>query len=104
MKALVPTRSLAALLFVGFLDLVTTMYLHLNGLMVELNPIMRFFLIQNEWLFAAVKTATLVVAWGVMVWYARTNKEFVRQACAWGAGAYVAIWSTWFMAGHFLLR
>lgn len=64
---------------------------------------MRYFLIRNEWAFAGVKTATLVIAWAVMVWYARTNREFVRVACTWAAVAYVAIWTSWFAAGHFLL-
>lgn len=104
MKALMPTRSLALLLAIGFLDLFTTLWLHVNGMMVELNPIMRYFLLKDEWVFVLVKSATLFGAWGVLVWYAKQNREFVRRSCLWASGAYVALWVVWFSVGHFVLN
>ena len=72
-------------------------------MMVELNPIMRYFLLQSEWTFALVKAVTLLGAWGVLAWYARQNREFVRMACTWGSVGYVALWTMWFTAGHLIL-
>ena len=103
MRAILPTRSLGVLMFIGFLDLFTTLWLHVNGMMVELNPIMRYFLLQSEWTFALVKAVTLLGAWGVLAWYARQNREFVRMACMWGSVGYVALWTMWFTAGHLIL-
>ncbi|MCB8933315.1 MAG: DUF5658 family protein [Fimbriimonadaceae bacterium] len=73
-------------------------------MMVELNPIMRYFLLRDEWAFVLVKSATLFGAWGVLVWYAKTNREFVRRSCLWASGAYVALWVVWFSVGHFVLN
>jgi hypothetical protein len=64
-----------------------------------MNPLMRVFIERGEWQFAAVKGATLIVAWAAMVWYCKVNRQFVRQACMLGSAAYVTIWSTWFLAG-----
>ena len=67
---------------------------------VELNPIMRVFISQSEWLFAAVKAITLLATWVALAWYARSNLKFVRQACLWGSAAYLFIWVTWFVAAR----
>jgi hypothetical protein len=96
---LMPTRALALLMGIGVLDLISTAYLHAHGLIVELNPLMRPLIEHSEFTFAAVKGMTLLVAYAVMVWYARTNLAFVRRVCTWGSGAYLLIWVVWFLKG-----
>lgn len=95
-RRIFPTRTLAVLMFIGFLDLFATALLHAQGLIVELNPIMRPLIERSEWLFGIVKAMTLISAWVAMAWYARVNRPFVRLACLWGSIAYLAIWSIWF--------
>ncbi len=89
------------LLAIGFVDLVSTALLHANGLIIELNPIMRPLIETSEWLFAFVKGMTLVVAWLCMLRYAETHLDFIRKACLFGSGAYFLIWLTWFISGTF---
>jgi len=84
---------------IGFLDLLVTAVLHANGLIVELNPLMKVFIEKSEWLFVAVKAATLVAAWYVMVSYAKVNLAFVRKASLTGSIIYVTIWTAWFTFG-----
>jgi len=97
-KALLPTRAMALLLGIGFVDLIATAVLHSQGKIVELNPLMKPFIEHSEWLFSAVKAATLIAAWIVMARYAKHNLDFVRKACAVGAIAYMVIWTSWFFA------
>ena len=99
METALPTRSIALLLGIGFIDLITTAILHANGLIVEMNPLMRGILARSEWLFALVKGATLIAAWVVMAQYARTHLAFVRKVCLWGSGIYLSVWLFWFVAG-----
>lgn len=96
MTVIFPTKSVFALMTIGLVDLVSTAMLHSKGMIVELNPLMRVFITQSEWLFAFVKGLTIGVAWATMAWYARQNKEFVGKACTVGSAAYVLIWCTWF--------
>ena len=98
MQALVPTRSLAVLLFIGFADLISTAVLHQRGLIQEMNPVMRIVIDQSEWLFVLVKGLTLVASWFVLAKYAKTNLSFVRNACWMGSGVYVMLWLSWFVA------
>lgn len=98
---LFPTRALALLLAIGFIDLVATAVMHQNGMIIELNPIMRPLIERSEWLFAFVKGMTLVTAWVALVWYAQHNRDFVRKACVMGSAAYMTIWTAWFLVGHF---
>lgn len=93
-----PSRALALLLAIGFIDLFATAILHSAGLIVELNPLMRPLIESHELLFAAVKGTTLISAWAVMAWYAQHNLSFVRQACLIGSAAYVGIWCSWFFS------
>jgi hypothetical protein len=88
-----PTKSMVALL-------VSTAVLHSKGMIVELNPLMRGFINQSEWLFAFVKGLTIGVAWGTMVWYAQQNKAFVNKACTYGSVAYLLVWTTWFFGAR----
>jgi uncharacterized membrane protein len=83
---------------IGLIDLVMTAWLHANGLIVELNPLMRGFIEHGEWLFVLVKGGTLVAAWWVMASYARKNLDFVRKICIAGSTVYVVIWLSWFLA------
>lgn len=99
MTTMFPTKSLIALLLIGTIDLITTAVLHSKGMIVEMNPIMRFFILQSEWLFAFVKGLTIGVAWVTLAWYAQQNKQFVARACTWGSAAYVGLWLVWFVAG-----
>lgn len=84
---------------IGFTDLIATAVLHSQGLIVELNPIMRPLIERNEWLFAAVKGATLLLAYFVMAKYCQTHREFVRRAALAGSLAYAVIWTVWFATG-----
>ena len=99
MPSLFPTRAIGLLMLIGFADLISTAMLHQRGLIVELNPVMRHFLDQGEWLFILVKGATLVTAWFALCWYSRHNKKFVRTACLWASGAYMTVWVSWFTIG-----
>ena len=101
LKKLFPTRALLLLLGIGFLDLVVTAVLHSQGLIVELNPLMKPFIERSEWLFAFVKALTLVAAWAAMVWYAKNNLDFVRKTSLVGAGAYTLIWTVWFVGATY---
>jgi hypothetical protein len=81
---------------IGFTDLLVTAVLHAKGLIVELNPLMRVFIDQSEWLFAIVKGATLILGWVTLAWYAKTNPQFVRKVCLGGSVAYLTLWVAWF--------
>lgn len=100
MKTAFPTLSLVLLLAIGVVDLITTAVLHAHGQIVELNPLMNFFISRSEWLFAFVKGLTIGIAWGTLAWYAKSNLAFVNKACWVGAGAYVVIWLTWFLSAR----
>lgn len=100
MKALAPTRSLLLLMTIGFVDLAVTAWLHAQGQIVELNPLMRPLIEESEWLFGVVKAATLLGAWFVMASYARVNLQFVRRAAIWGSIVYALVWTIWFVASH----
>lgn len=95
-----PTWALGLLMAIGLIDLLSTALLHRAGLIVELNPIMRVFISQSEWLFAFVKGLTLGGAWGAMAWYARTDLRFVHRAALFGSAAYVALWCGWFFGSR----
>ncbi len=97
-KKILPTRALALLMGIGFIDLFMTAILHSQGRIVELNPVMRPLIEQGEWLFALVKGATLVAAWIVMARYAKHNMDFVRKACIAGSAVYLVVWTSWFFA------
>jgi hypothetical protein len=90
------------LMVIGFVDLVVTAVLHANGLIVELNPIMKFFIERSEWLFALVKGLTLIAAWWALRWYSDHNLPFVRKAALWGSAAYAFVWTTWFFGAMFM--
>lgn len=101
MKAVFPSRAVALLMAIGFADLLATALLHRMGLIVELNPLMRPLLERSEFLFAAVKGATLVTTWVFLCVYAKTNRPFVRLAAIGGSAAYLALWVAWFTVGTF---
>lgn len=98
-RRILPTRAIGLLMAIGFVDLVVTAVLHAQGLIVELNPIMRVFIERSELLFAAVKGLTLFLAWAAMTSYAAVNVAFVRKAAFAGSAAYVTLWCAWFFAG-----
>ena len=98
-RLLFPTRAIALLLLIGFVDLAVTAVLHAQGQIVELNPLMRVFIERSEWLFVFVKSATLVAGWFGMVAYARVNRDFVRKASLACSGLYLPIWTVWFVFG-----
>jgi hypothetical protein len=94
-----PSRALLLLIVVAALDLLSTAVLHSLGFITELNPLMRPLIERSEWLFAAVKGATIVGLYLVMRWYGVANRRFVRLASLGGVVAYVCIWSVWFASG-----
>ena len=95
-----PSRAMFLLLFVGLVDLVSTAVLHAQGLIVEMNPLMRPLIERSEWLFVAVKGMTLLLAWAVMWKHAPTNMKFVRNASILGTVGYLTIWCTWFFGAR----
>ena len=97
-RLVVPSRSLVVLVSIGLIDLIVTAVLHAYGLIVELNPIMRPFIEQSEWLFVLVKGSTLIIAWCVMAPYAKVNRLFVRRVSNAGIAAYMVIWLSWFLS------
>ena len=99
LQTILPTRAIALLVGIGFIDLVTTAILHANGSIVEMNPLMRAFLVQSEWLFVLVKGSTLVAAWWVMAIYSRQHLAFVRKTCLIGSAVYLLVWLMWFTVG-----
>lgn len=100
MKAIAPSRGILLLMAIGFLDLFTTAWLHAQGQIVELNPLMRPLIEQSEWLFAFVKALTLVAAWVFMAQYAKVNRIFVRNVCVGGSVLYVIVWTVWFVGSR----
>lgn len=100
LKSLFPTRALLLFLTIGMVDLVSTAWLHANGLIVELNPLMRAALAYGEGFFVLVKGLTLAALWVVMLQHARKDLTFVRKACTCGAAAYVGLWCVWFFAAR----
>lgn len=98
-RTLFPTRAIALLLAIGFVDLVMTAVLHAGGQIVELNPLMKVLIERSEWLFVLVKSTTLVGAWFAMASYAKVNRHFVRKAAFLGSGLYMLIWTVWFTFG-----
>ncbi len=81
------------LLAIGLLDLIATVFLHAQGKIEELNPVMAPLLAGGEWQFAAVKAATLGLAWILLVHQAKSAPKQVRRACLFGCGAYLALLS-----------
>lgn len=94
-----PTRAIGLILLIGIIDLISTAVLHANGMIVEMNPLMRGFINRSEWLFVAVKGFTLVVGWFMLAYYSRANINFVRRACIFGSLAYLGVWLVWFVHG-----
>ncbi len=88
------------LLMIGLIDLISTAALHAQGLIVEMNPVMRPLIERSEWLFVAVKGMTLLLAWAVMWKHAPVNLKFVRNASLVGSAVYVGIWCTWFFSAR----
>ena len=99
MKRYFPSVPLLVLLSIGLIDLILTSVLHAQGLIVELNPVMRPIIEQSEWLFAFVKGATLVAAYLVMMKYMDRHKNYIDKVATIGWIAYIATWTVWFMRG-----
>lgn len=99
MRTVFGLTSLFILMAIGTVDLIATAVLHAQGKIVELNPVMKVFIEQSEWLFAFVKGLTLLAAFFTMRSYMKKNRQFVHRACVAGSVAYVAIWSVWFVRG-----
>jgi len=98
-RALFPTRALAALLAIGLLDLVATAILHAQGQIEELNPVMAPVIAGGEWRFVAVKSATLAFAWLILARRAKDAPTQVRRACLWGCAAYLCLLGGAFLSG-----
>ena len=88
MRTLFPSRALALLLGIGLLDLVATALLSARGLVEERNPAMAPLLAHGVAPFVAVKTATLLAAWLLLV---RQERRTMRRACLWGSALYAAL-------------
>ena len=104
MKAILPTRALALLIGIGFIDLIVTAVLHDRNLITEMNPLRRIFITRSELLFAFVKGSTLVAAWWLMARYAMRSEQnlaFVRKCSLVGSATYMFVWTSWFLIGTF---
>lgn len=99
MKRYFPSVPLLVLLSIGFVDLVLTAVLHAQGLIVELNPVMRPIIETSEWLFAFVKGATLAAAYLVIMKYMDRHKAYIDKVATIGWIAYVGTWTVWFLRG-----
>jgi len=100
-RAILPTRAIGLLMFIGFADLLATAIMHEMGMITELNPLMKPLIEQSELLFSAVKAMTLILAWWMMARHAQKNLAFVRRAALAGSFTYLFVWVTWFLVGHF---
>ncbi len=100
-RAIMPTRAIGLLMFIGFADLFATAIMHEMGMITELNPLMKPLIEQSELLFSGVKALTLVLAWWMMAKHAQKNLAFVRRAALAGSVTYLVVWVTWFLVGHF---
>lgn len=99
MRIAFPSRTIMLLLGIGILDMIVTAVLHAQGLIVEMNPLMKVFIERSEWLFVFVKSLTLVCGWLALAWYFKQNENFVRKVCVAASGAYVGVWIVWFTLG-----
>ena len=97
-QKLFPVPAIAALMAIGFIDLISTAVLHSHGLITELNPLMKPLIETSEWLFVAVKGATLVLAWLLMLKTVPSQRAFVNRAAWIGCALYASIWTVWFFA------
>ncbi len=97
-REILPNKSLILLILIGLVDLVATAMLHAQGLIVELNPVMKPVIEHSEWSFALVKGATLLIAYLTMAQYARQNSVFVGLVSKIGIVLYTGIWLIWFHA------
>ena len=100
LRSAFPTRAIALLMAIGFVDLFVTAVLHANGMIVELNPLMKIFIEKSEWLFGIVKAGTLVAAWVALTSYSKVNLDFVRKASLTGSAIYISVWTAWFTLGR----
>lgn len=82
---------------IGFADMISTAVWHANGQIEEMNPLLKPIIEQSEWLFVAVKAATLIAAYVAMAMYARKKPEFVRNASRMGILVYLSIYLIWFV-------
>ena len=79
---MIPRRILPinlVLIFIGLIDLITTLYWLHTGSAIEVNPIMSAVLATSLALFIGVKLLTLTAYVAVMEWYRRhRNPIFAR--------------------------
>jgi hypothetical protein len=100
MRAAFPIKAIMMLLGIGLLDLISTAWLYHQGMIVEMNPLMRFLLEHGEWSFILVKGLTLAISWIALASYAKQNPAFVRKVCVCGSIAYVGLWVMWVAVGN----
>ncbi|MEN6356387.1 MAG: DUF5658 family protein [Armatimonadota bacterium] len=87
----------AAVLIVGLLDLITTVFWLATGCVIEVNPIMAAVLKTGLMLFIFVKVATLGAYVAVMEWYRRhRNPAFVSAVGNFTVLAYIGIYAVSF--------
>lgn len=95
-----PPRALVFLMLIGIFDLVSTAVLYSQGLIEELNPLMRPLLEHSPLAFVLLKGFTLVVAYIALQWYRQTDEKFVVRVSAYGGVAYLTIWAAWVLIAH----
>jgi len=94
-RAIMPVN--AAVVIVGLVDLLTTLFWVGTGRAVEVNPIMAAILQAGVLLFIVVKLSTLGVYITVMEWYRRHhNPVFVRIMGNFTVCAYLCIYAVSF--------
>jgi len=86
-----------AMLGIGLLDLLSTIFWLHNGCAIEVNPVMSAVLKHGLVLFIAVKLSTLVAYIAVMEWYRRyKNPVFARVVGIITVAAYLTIYAVSF--------
>lgn len=87
-------------MLVGIIDLISTAFLYSQGLIEELNPLMRPLLEHHPLTFVMFKAATLIAAYIALQWYRQTDEKFVVKVSAYGGAAYLTIWVSWVLIAH----
>ena len=93
----------AAVVIIGLLDLITTIFLVCTGRAVEANPVMAALLDAGLPIFIVGKASTLAAYFLVMEWYKQRNLSFVQAIGKFTALAYLASYTVCFCLVNYRL-
>lgn len=98
-RAVLPVN--VALLAIGFLDLITTIFWVSTGRAIEFNPVMAAALNAGWPVFVIAKMSTLGAYVAVIEWYRRRNASFATAASYITFLAYIGIYSISFLCVNY---